>query len=404
MYENLLYQNTTEILIRDITKDCLPGAILFSGPEASGKLTAALETARILSCTGEKKGSWLCNCASCLKHKVMADQNIILVGPRNCSLEIAASKDTFLRELETNSTHVRSTRYLFIRSVKKLTLRFREVLWQNDEKIGKISVILEPINDDLEILDPCRELPKYETVLKICNRIQKNCKKLEDTFMYDSLPVQQIRNVSLWARMKTKSGKKVIIIENADQMLESVRNALLKILEEPPEDAVFILTTKCRGAVMPTILSRVRTYTFKERSFEQQQNVIDRVFHQISQQKNIDSYLKTFLSVSPSIVIKNAKEFYNKIIQGSLPNVSKIVKECDYFSPHLLLKIFLQGIIDEQKKLLQSSVGVEASSRILQELQICWSNITTYNESPAAGIEILVRSLALINKQYGGLS
>ena len=53
--------------------------------------------------------------------------------------------------------------------------------------------------------------------------------------------------------MKSVEGKKTIIIENADRMLESVRNALLKILEEPPVDTIFILTTSQRNLVMPTI-------------------------------------------------------------------------------------------------------------------------------------------------------
>ena len=49
-------------------------------------------------------------------------------------------------------------------------------------------------------------------------------------------------------------------------MSESVRNALLKILEEPPSDCNFILLTSKRNAILPTILSRVRTYEFKNRS------------------------------------------------------------------------------------------------------------------------------------------
>ena len=43
----------------DIRNNNFPGAVLFSGPEASGKLSAALETARVFSCKNEKKGSWL---------------------------------------------------------------------------------------------------------------------------------------------------------------------------------------------------------------------------------------------------------------------------------------------------------------------------------------------------------
>lgn len=44
MYDNLLFQSADSLLTSDIKNDNLPGSILFSGPDASGKLTAALET------------------------------------------------------------------------------------------------------------------------------------------------------------------------------------------------------------------------------------------------------------------------------------------------------------------------------------------------------------------------
>ena len=55
MFDNLLYQNASSLLKDDILNNRLPGAILLSGPVASGKLTCALEIARILSCSGENE-------------------------------------------------------------------------------------------------------------------------------------------------------------------------------------------------------------------------------------------------------------------------------------------------------------------------------------------------------------
>jgi DNA polymerase III subunit gamma/tau len=53
---------------------------------------------------------------------------------------------------------------------------------------------------------------------------------------------------------------------------------LLKILEEPPATAILILATTRRGAMMPTILSRVRPYVFIGRDAETERDVIRRVF------------------------------------------------------------------------------------------------------------------------------
>ena len=51
MFENLIDQEAGLRLIQDIKQKKLPPSILFSGPECSGKLTAALELARSVSCT-----------------------------------------------------------------------------------------------------------------------------------------------------------------------------------------------------------------------------------------------------------------------------------------------------------------------------------------------------------------
>lgn len=51
-------------------------------------------------------------------------------------------------------------------------------------------------------------------------------------------------------------GKKIFIIKNAHLMNESAQNALLKVIEEPPEYAVFMLLCENKSKILPTILSR----------------------------------------------------------------------------------------------------------------------------------------------------
>lgn len=48
MFENLIDQPVKKLLIDDVTSGALPPSILFSGPDTSGKLTAALELARVI--------------------------------------------------------------------------------------------------------------------------------------------------------------------------------------------------------------------------------------------------------------------------------------------------------------------------------------------------------------------
>jgi len=52
------------------------------------------------------------------------------------------------------------------------------------------------------------------------------------------------------------SARKVFVIEAGELMTQEAQNALLKILEEPPAYAVFILLAKTRDSLLDTVLSR----------------------------------------------------------------------------------------------------------------------------------------------------
>ena len=52
---------------------------------------------------------------------------------------------------------------------------------------------------------------------------------------------------------------RVCVLCGAENMTDQAQNALLKILEEPPEHTVFILTAENRAMLLPTILSRLQT-------------------------------------------------------------------------------------------------------------------------------------------------
>lgn len=408
MFDNLLFQKSGSQLEQDILTNSLPGAILLSGPVSSGKLTCALELARILSCTAEKKGEWMCSCNSCTQHKSLVSANILLMGPRDCTLEISAAKKTFLHSVLENAPYKNAARYLFLRSIRKLTLRFSPILWEGDDKLSKIASVTSVIDEKLEELDFPRELPASEELTKTCDALEKKCMELESDFMYDSIPIMQVRNASSWAHISSSSGKKVIIIENADRMLEGVRNALLKILEEPPADTVFILTTANRNAVMPTILSRVRTYSFSERTCEEQSVVIERVFHgkaarDLNEKTTIERYLQEFLPVKPAEILECAISFMGTIANAKVPDIEQLCKTCQKFSVRIILKLFLENCLLLTKKLLSSPQGAEVSSEISLMLRTCLNNVLIFNQSPQAALEQLVRELLKINSLNPGL-
>lgn len=72
--------------------------------------------------------------------------------------------------------------------------------------------------------------------------------------------IEQVRYEPILGRYK------VYIIDEVHSMTSSAFNALLKTLEEPPSNVIFILATTEPQKVLPTILSRVQRYDFSKLS------------------------------------------------------------------------------------------------------------------------------------------
>jgi len=69
--------------------------------------------------------------------------------------------------------------------------------------------------------------------------------------------IEQIRAINHASSMPPYEGKcRVFIIEEADRMSTGAANALLKTLEEPPPNVVFVLTTSRENLVPETVRSR----------------------------------------------------------------------------------------------------------------------------------------------------
>jgi len=54
------------------------------------------------------------------------------------------------------------------------------------------------------------------------------------------------------------AGWRVVIIDSVDEMNRNAANAILKMLEEPPRDVLFLLVAHAPGRILPTIRSRCR--------------------------------------------------------------------------------------------------------------------------------------------------
>ncbi len=70
------------------------------------------------------------------------------------------------------------------------------------------------------------------------------------------VPVDEVRDFRREAYILPNQSPKKVLIVPCDLLNESGQNAILKILEEPPAHAVFLLLATSREAVLPTVRSR----------------------------------------------------------------------------------------------------------------------------------------------------
>lgn len=113
---------------------------------------------------------------------------------------------------------------------------------------------------DAEAGQPCK-------ICSVCRRIAAGT--FED--MLHLLPekgwlrIEQIRNMQAKAGYEALAGGyKIILIQEAELLREEAANSLLKILEEPPAQTVFILTTTYGEGLLPTIVSRCSSFYLGE--------------------------------------------------------------------------------------------------------------------------------------------
>ena len=73
------------------------------------------------------------------------------------------------------------------------------------------------------------------------------------------IAVDDVRGLGAFMHMTPAMGKwRVAVIDSADEMNRNSANAVLKILEEPPPNAVLLIVAHAPGRLLPTIRSRCR--------------------------------------------------------------------------------------------------------------------------------------------------
>lgn len=102
----------------------------------------------------------------------------------------------------------------------------------------------------------------------LCNSCRKAIAGIHpDIFSTDGnssggLAISVIRQIRSDAYIKpNEAPSRVFMLLNCDKMLQPAQNAFLKVLEEPPENVMFILTVTSANMLLETVRSRSRIYS-----------------------------------------------------------------------------------------------------------------------------------------------
>lgn len=154
----------------------------------------------------------------------------------------------------------------------------------------------------------------------------------------NSISIDTIRELKVFTQLKT-TGKntirRVIVIDGSQDLTHEAQNAFLKLLEEPPADTVFILTTVSAHTLLPTISSRLQQLVVKQPSKDSiisyflnrghQQDSVTKAYHMSQGQISLMNALLEMSDEHPfAKAIEEAKGILRKKVSERLTMINEL--------------------------------------------------------------------------------
>ncbi len=228
---------------------------------------------------------------------------------------------------------------------------------------------------------------------------------------FKNISIEDVRKLQSYCSLSiADGGKRIIIIDAADDLNKSSSNALLKLLEEPPKNTIFLLISHQPNLLVPTLKSRCQKLSFSNLDQTDLGAVLKAIGCKIepSDEVSLSILSKGSAGAACRLINSNCINLYSDIlnISSSLPNLNtnKILQlSQNYFAKakpgefeiflemmqHFFSRLCKTGAM--QKPLLPSVTENEA--KIMKNL--CPNLKSAHFWSEAANI-----TLAKLNKGY----
>jgi len=151
-----------------------------------------------------------------------------------------------------------------LRGIGKATLAYRFARFLFAEGSGEGSGLFAALPPSLAVA------PSHPTFRLVASGNHPDLLVVERGFdprrkrLRSEIVAAEARTVANFLHLTPSTGAwRVVIVDGADAMNRHAANGLLKILEEPPKQAVLLLVSDNPGRLLPTIRSRCRTLALK---------------------------------------------------------------------------------------------------------------------------------------------
>lgn len=158
-----------------------------------------------------------------------------------------------------------------------------------------------------------------------------------------NITVAQVRGLSDFVNLTSHhdKGYRIVLIQPAEAMNLAAANALLKMLEEPAQNAIFILVSHQRQRLLPTILSRCHQVSMPIPTVEQSMNWLG------SQNIGHAAELLAYYASAPLKVVEASVEY------AGLQECWKLLAQGSQISPAVLATKLLAHSADSGMLVLQ---------------------------------------------------
>ena len=203
-FKDIIGQQTLkERLLRSVEDNRLAHALLLTGPGGNGKLPIAVALARYILCSNRADGDACGRCPSCVKMDKLMHSDLHFVFP------VKKKKNT-----------------------------------PSDRN---------PVSDDY--ITEWREIFQKSPYFSYSDWLAKLEVENQQPIIYESESSEILHKLTMKSR---EGGWKIMIIWLPEKMNEACANKLLKIIEEPPAETLFLLVSENAEPILPTILSRTQ--------------------------------------------------------------------------------------------------------------------------------------------------